>query len=262
MSPYQKFREVYPNSVIILDGAKFRAAHASNGDDDKPEVVLESSDALANVRTIPHFESEVSVEQESLCLSPAAGMSLHLGIVSVEENLVQVSVIDEAEWAAGIGESAGPAAVQNMVTATFTPEQGSAWSQSSQAFWLNVAGLLSGDSSAGEEEKSTPALTALQQMLRLGARFTFPVDSYDLATYSDDSSVYLMEMSPRAQGIAKRAFDLWRDMLEFGANLSRQCPCTGGCIHCLLPQFPYDRELDKAKGLDLASRLLELTQGT
>ena len=264
LSPYGRFREAYPGSVIVVDGAKYRPAFSETGEDGdgSPQIVLESSEALAHLRTIPYFETSVSIQQDSLCLSPAAGVSFHLGMLSVEERLDQVSVIDESEWVAAIDEAASPTGGGNMVTATFTPEQESLWSHNSPAFWLDVSGFLAEDPEGGEEVRAKPALAAVEQMLRLGARFTFPVDGYDLATYSDATTVYLVEVSPRAQGIAKRAFDLWRDLLEFGANLARQCPCNSGCLHCLLPHFPYDRELDKAEGLKLADRLLEATQGS
>ena len=266
MSPYRKFREIYSGSVIALEGSKYRIAGEEPGGEggESPRVELEISEAMANLRTIPHFETAVVVEHESLCLSPAAGVSLHLGMVSLEENLVQVSVIDESELAAAEHASSAPDH-RDIVTATFTPEQEQPWSQLAPAFWINVEGLMAErpEPSGGSAEAPSPAgLAALAQMLRVGAKFTFPTDKYNLVTYSDASSIYLAEVGPEAQGIAKRAFDLWREMLELGATLSRQCPCPAGCLYCLLPNFLYDGELDKPRGLALADRLVQITGGS
>ena len=263
LGSYHKFREIYPGSVVVLEGSKYRVAGEgpAGEEGESPWVELESSEAMANFRTLPSFETAVVVEHESLCLSPAAGVSLHLGVVSLEEKLVQVSVIDESELAAADPTSRMPDR-QDVVATTFSPEQEHHRNQLAPAFWINIEGLLEEiPASPGGGERQAPAgLNALAEMLRVGATFTFPADQYNLVTYTDASSIYLAEVGPGAQGIAKRAFDLWREILEWGANLSRQCACPGGCINCLLPHFLYDRALDKSGGLALADRLLQTTR--
>ena len=264
LAPYRKFREVYPGSVIDLNGDKFRSGQAEpdNEDGGARQIVLEASDALANLRTVPQFEAAVSIQHESLCLSPAAGVSLHLGMVGAEEKLVQVSVIDESQLDGSPGDVSQSADGLDLVTAVFTPEQEISWSMNSPAFWTSVEGLLAKGRETEAESRDAAALKAVAQMLQVGAQFIFPVERYDLAAYSDTSNIFLVEVSPQAQGIAKRAFDLWRDVLECGASLARRCPCTGGCSYCLLPHSFYGQELDKARGLALANRLLEITGGS
>ena len=274
ISPYGKFREVYPGSVIVFDGAKYRAAFIEPGvgSDGAPEILLERSEALANLRTAPRFDSAVTVTEESLRLSPAQGLSLYLGNVSVEETLTSVDVVDES-GNPGFDDDpgAGPDSERDLVTATFTPEEEISWQLTAQAFWMDLAGLLAGDSAAdsvapGPEGEELPApdgsVAALEHMLRVGARFTFPVNQYDLATCSSGATVFLVEVSPAAQGIAKKTFDLWRDILALGAGLARQCRCASGCAWCLLPYSPFDGTLDKAGGLRLAERLLQVTEGS
>ena len=275
ISPYGKFREVYPGSVIVFDGAKYRAAFIEPGvgSDGAPEILLERSEALANLRTAPRFYSAVTVSDESLRLSPAQGLSLYLGTVSVEETLTSVDVVDES-GNPGFDDDpdAGPESERDLVTATFTPEEEISWQLTAQAFWMDLSGLLAGDSAAPNSVPASPvgddapapdgSVAALEHMLRVGARFTFPVSQYDLATCSSGATIFLVEVSPAAQGIAKKTFDLWRDILTFGAGLARECRCAFGCAWCLLPYSPFDGALDKAGGLRLAERLLQVTEGS
>ena len=272
VSPYGKFREVYPGSVIVFDGAKYRAAfiEPGAGSREAPEILLERSDALANLRTVPTFDTAVTVTDESLRLSPAQGISLYLGRASAEETLTSVSVVDESgnpgfDGGPDAGPEAGPEAEQDLVTATFTPEEEISWQLTAPAFWMDLVGLLDEGVADTEGEDSPAAIgsvVALEQMLRVGARFTFPVNQYDLATYSQGATIFLVEVSPAAQGIAKKTFDLWREILTFGAAVARQCRCAAGCTWCILPCSPWDESLDKAAGLLLAERLLAVTEGS
>jgi hypothetical protein len=266
LSPYGKFREIYPGSVVARGGRKYRVASIDPGDgaDRPPSISLEGAEALANLRTAPSFSTSVGVLEESLCLSLAPGASLSLGRVSVEEVLENVSVIDESgspepDDAAREGQDS-----PELVTATFAPDEEIAWSMHSQAFWIDVSGLAERDAS-GTADSPVPgdaAITALAQMFRVGARFTFPVGKYDLAVYSQGSSVFIVEVSCEAHGIAKKVFDLWRDILSRGASIARNCRGVAGCAYCLLPVSPYDKPVDQAGGLALADRLLEITSGS
>ena len=154
---------------------------------------------------------------------------------------------------------------QELVTATFAPDEEVTWSLDSQAFWIDVAGLAEGDASGAEDGSgpaSEPATAALEQLFRVGARFTFPVGKYDLATYSQGSAIYLVEVSPESLGIVKKVFDHWRDILSLGASMARNCRCASGCIYCILPVSPCEKPVDKAGGLALADRLLEIALGS
>ena len=267
LSPYGRFREVYPGCVIVLDGRKYRVASIDPGvgEGRPPSVVLESAEALANLRTVPSFSTSVTVQGESLCLSLAPGVSLHLGSLAVEEDLVTVSVIDESGSPDPDEETPQGQGNQELVTATLTPDEEHKWSMNSQAFWIDVAGLAEGDASgadSGGDAIEAPVVAALEQMFRLGASFTFPVGKYDLVTYSDGPAIFLAEVSPESLGIVKNIFDHWRDILMLGAGLARQCQCAAGCVFCLLPYSPCEYPVDKAGGLALADRLLEITLGS
>lgn len=267
LSPYGKFREIFQGSVIALDGRKYRVASVDpgEGDDRSPTIVLEGAEALSNLRTVPSFSTAVNVLEESLCLSVAPGVSLHLGRVAAEETLDNVSVIDDSGSPDPDYEALEGQDNQELVTATFAPDEEVTWSLTSQAFWIDVAGLTEGDASSAEEgpgPAGEPATAALEQMFRVGAKFSFPVGKYDLATYSQGSTNFIVEVSPESLGIVKKVFDHWRDILRLGAIVARNCRCTTGCIYCLLPVSPYDKPMDKAGGLALADRLLEIAAGS
>ncbi len=267
LPPYGRFREIYPGCVIALHGRKYRVASIDPGDDggQAPAIALENAEALANLRTVPSFAASVTVVDESLCFSLAPGVSLHLGRVTVAEELVNVSVIDESD-SPGLGyESPDGQEGQQLVTATFTPDEEITWSIDSQAFWIELAGLAENRSSGAAEGAGlldAPVVTALEQMFRAGANFTLLLDQYDLATYSQGSTIFVVEVSPESVGIAKKVFDHWRDILHSGASLARQCPGNEGYVSSLLPVSPDEMRLDKAGGLALSDRLLEITPGS
>ena len=266
LSSYGRFREIYPGSVIALDGRKYRVASVEPGDgEDRPgAIVLEGAEALANLRTVPSFSQSVAVQEESLCLSLAPGVSLHLGKVAVEEALVNVAVIDETGSPDLDSETGDSPDNQELVTATFAPDEEATWSMNSPAFWINAGELAGGDASGADNaggSEEAQVITALEQMFRVGARFTFPVGKYDLATYSQGATTFIAEVSPESLGIVKKVFDHWQDILRLGASVARNCRCTAGCIYCLLPVSPYGQPLDKAGGLALADSLLEISQG-
>ena len=266
LSPYGKFREIYPGSVVALDGMKYRVASIDpgEGEDRSPAITLEGAEALANLRTVPTFTASVEVLEESLCLSLAPVVSLHLGRVVVEEALVNVSVIDESSSLDLSDEAPDGRDNRDLVTATFTPDEEATWSLNSQAFWIDVEGLAEADASAtvdGPGADAAPVIAALEQMFRVGARLTFSVGKYDLATYCQDSSTFVVEVTPDSLGIVKKIFDNWRDILSLGASVARSCRCTSGCTYCLLPVSPYEKPVDKVGGLALVDRLLEITVG-
>ncbi|MDE2937614.1 MAG: Swt1 family HEPN domain-containing protein [Chloroflexota bacterium] len=267
LSPYGKFREIYPGSVVALDGMKYRVASIDpgEGEDRSPAITLEGAEALANLRTVPTFTASVEVLEESLCLSLAPVVSLHLGRVVVEEALVNVSVIDESSSLDLSDEAPDGRDNRDLVTATFTPDEEATWSLNCQAFWIDVEGLAEADASAtvdGPGTDAAPVIAALEQMFRVGARLTFSVGKYDLATYCQDSSTFVVEVTPDSLGIVKKIFDNWRDILSLGASVARNCRCTSGCTYCLLPVSPYEKPVDKVGGLALVDRLLEITVGS
>lgn len=275
ISGYRKFREAYSGAILQIFGVPYRvtggetpAGETTGEDSSAPSVMLEplaEGDALF---TVPSFVRTAAIQDESLCLSLASGISLHLGAVRLEEQLVRVDVV---EGRSGFDSNAeGPArdateaaAGVHTISRTYTPDEDTEWSAVAPAFWIDVEGketgaddppMTAGGPVAGE------SLEALEQLFRLGLLLNFPVDNYAVITASEAGKVFVLEHSPDSLGLTKKVFDRWRDILESGTALARQCPCETGCANCLAPSFPPNRNLDKAGGLRLADRLLEATR--
>ena len=264
---YQGFREAYPGAILAYRDVKYRVAESESGQESgaSPKVVLEYLEELAGLSTQPEFATSLAIRGDSLGLPLATGPSLHLGNVTLEERLVQISLVDESAELSLYEQMPEEGRIRGRLIGTHTPENDISWHTDSQAFWIDVGSLLTGESGVPAESQSVAAdskVPALEQMLRVGIRFSFPVGPYDLITYSEGSRIFLVEAGQGALGVAKKAFDRWRDILELGASLARQCECEKGCPYCIVPPFPYDKSVDKASGLELADLLLEATRET
>ena len=262
ISDYRRFREAYPGAVLQRPGGKYRVTGYESGQESAgtPVVALDDSADLARVRTESTFSRAVAIEDDSLSLSLAGGVSLHLGTAKVAEQLTRVDVIEEnPEAVEGGDETAG--AGMGTVIESYTPEAGASWEVTAQAFWIDLAGLSRVDDKGqqGLWDEGEAARSALEQMFRVGARFNFPVDAYAIVTHCDAGKVFMVETEPGGFGIVKKVFDCWRDLLESGASLARQCPCDSGCVNCLARSATQAGALDKAGGLELAERLLAAT---
>ena len=209
------------------------------------------------------------VREDQHCYSPATGVTLHLSTVTAE--VEPIYPVDDPSSEGPISSipagSEGEQPLGDPDPENFNPTAGQVGvgRLTAQSFWLDIGGLLpEGDASEEVPGGATPgaaAVAALQHMLRLGVSLTFPVAANELATYSRGGSVYLVETTLQSMGVAKRAFDLWRDLLALGAELARNGPGAEGEINSPGPNGGFDGELDMQGGLALADRLLELTQG-
>ena len=264
---YQGFREAYPGAILAFRDVKYRVSESLSGHEDgaSPKVVLESLDELVCLSTQPEFATSLAIRDDSLGLPLATGPSLHLGNVTLEERLVQISLVDESAEPSLDEQVPEERRIRGRLIGTHTPENDVSWHSDAQAFWIDVGSLLTGESGPPADNESVVVdsiVPALEQMLRVGVRFSFPVGPYDLITYSEGSRIFLLEAGPGALGVVKKAFDRWRDILELGASLARQCECEKGCPYCIVPPFSYNKSVDKVAALELADRLLEATRET
>jgi DEAD/DEAH box helicase domain-containing protein len=263
MSAYQKFREAYTRAIYLRSGIKYRVDRVEQArpgeSNSQPKIHLLESADLANLRTDPTFVRDVQIGEEYSSSKWEDGISANWGSVMLREDLTEVNVIE------------GNGSDGDRVVETYTPENDATWELTSQSFWIDVAGIISSGSEHLPEGAGPPgeldgeALAAVEQMLRVGTLFSLPVDSHDTTTHSDGSKIFLIESYPGGTGIVKKVFDRWRNILETGMEIAVDCQCSGinsgnnGCPNCLIPPHSYAQSLDKAKGLELAQRLLEAT---
>jgi len=100
-----------------------------------------------------------------------------------------------------------------------------------------------------------------QHLVRVGTLFSIPIDGNDIFTNADVAtrSIFLAESHPGGIGIARKALDLWKTMLQVGSSIAERCSCAKACPNCISP--PRSPELDKEAGILFAHRLLNGSQG-
>ena len=134
----------------------------------------------------------------------------------------------------------------------WTPDINSAKFGNAQAFWV---------CDETPSESAASGITALQQLLRVGALFSIPLDAHDIFPHAvaKDQKAYIVESYPSGIGIVRKAFERWTEILEVGIKVADNCKCSKGCPNCiLLPRF--HEELDKTAGIALAKTVLDKTR--
>ena len=109
---------------------------------------------------------------------------------------------------------------------------------------------------------SAAAINAFQQLLRVGALFTVPLDAHDIFPHAvaKEQKAYIVESYPGGIGIAKKVLERWRGVLEVGARIAAVCSCATGCPNCIVPPRSTD-DMDKVDALLFAEKILEATDG-
>lgn len=237
MSDYQKFREAYEGAIYLQAGRKYKVDSTLTGSSN--EINLVSPD-LEYSKTNPVFVKSLNVQELFNGSEWQDGPSTYLGKVSLYENLISVSLVDERS---------------DSVIDRYSPDSSSSWRSTSHAFWVDVSTL---------EDIDDEGLTALEQLLRVGTIFTIPVDAHDTTTHLDkrDRQIYVIESHPGGIGIVKKAFEKWHDILRTAIGIAQACRCRRGCPNCIIPPRLYDEELDKVKGIALAERVMASTDGS
>ncbi len=277
ISAYRKFREAYERAVCLWSGIKYRVERVeeTGGDNanDLPQIHLieiESED-LENFRTVPYFERTLEIREEHRCLKWTDGISIFLGNVTRVEKLTSVKVVDESavpETEKAQSTDMDEAQVGGREIDVYQPSGNPTWEATSQAFWIDVAGIINNGSRDPVADAEVlagapdPGLAALEQMLRVGTLLTFPTDFWDTTTDVTGDKIFLIENYPGGIGLVKKAFDRWRDLLAVAVGIAKDCACSKGCASCLITPHFYGQTLDKIRGIELAQRLLEATEGS
>jgi len=105
------------------------------------------------------------------------------------------------------------------------------------------------------------AISAFQQLLRVGALFSVPLDTHDIFPHAvaKEQKAYIIESYPGGIGIAKKVLDKWRKVLEVGVNIASSCQCGNGCPNCIVPPRSTD-DMDKRGALEFAKLQLEASR--
>ena len=237
MSDYQKFREAYEGAIYLQAGRKYQVDSTLEGSSNEIRLLAPNLDYS---RTNPVFVKSLNLQDIFNGSKWEDNIEVYLGKVSLSENLISVSLIDERN--------------DNLID-RYSPLSSSSWRSTSHAVWIDVSSL---------DEVDDEGLSAFEQLLRVGTVFTIPVDSHDTTTHliKRDKQIYLIESHPGGIGIVKKAFEKWHDILRTAIGVARACRCRKGCPNCIIPPRLYDEELDKVKGIELAERVIEATSNS
>ena len=239
LSAQQQFREAFPRAIYMHGGRTYRVEEISqtgNGG----EIALGRVEPF--LRTDPFLFTTLT-EQDIYEAQQWAGsdivISAYYGKVLITEVLSSVNEVDERSGA---------------VKDHWVPQGNQAQFGNAHAFWLHQETLT---------EEANAGITALQQLLRVGALFSIPLDGHDVFPHAvvAERKAYIVESYPGGIGIARKALERWRNILEVGIRVADACGCNRGCPNCIVP--PRTKEdLDKIAGIGLAQSLLDATQGS
>lgn len=234
ISDVHLFREAYVGAIYNHCGKTYRvAAHGAD------EVLLEDADPY--LRTEGSFWTVTQGAEIFSGVRYAETVSACYGRLTVFENFGGYRLIDTRSGQV-VDEQREQSARRSDV----------------RGFWLEIA-----DTSILGKHAEEKDLFGLEQLLRIGAPFVIPCDRHDLGTLTSlkpAATVYLYETVPGGIGVAEKALELWRKVIEIGMDIAKKCSCKHGCPSCLLPPRLQTgiKEPKKGPALEMARRLLEI----
>ncbi len=239
LSAQQQFHEAQHRAVYMHGGRTYRVeeiAYTGSGG----EIRLGHAEPYLRTNT---FAFRTLTEREVYDARQWANgdvtVSAYYGKVLSVEALTAVEIVDERN---------------GNVQDSWKPEVNSAQFDNAHAFWLHQENAT---------DEAAEGVAALQHLLRIGALFSVPLDAHDIFPQAvvGEQKAYIVESYPGGIGIARKALDRWRTMLEVGIRVAEACECSRGCPNCIVP--PRSREdLSKTAGIGLARTLLSVTERT
>lgn len=239
LSGQQQFREAYPRAIYMHGGRTFRVREVTLKGSSGGEIALESADPW--LRT--HASTFTFVREDDIFagwrwVENGSEVNAYHGKVLITESLNSVQELDERT-----GE----------VLDEWTPGNKPAQFENAHAFWV-------------QEQRpsavSLPAVNAFQQLLRVGALFSVPLDAHDIFPHAvaKEQKAYIVESYPGGIGIVKKILERWRSVLRVGVDIANACECIAGCPNCIVPPRSTD-EMDKVGATEFAETLLAATRG-
>lgn len=239
LSGQQQFREAYQRAIYMHGGRNFRVREVVLTGNSGGEIMLEPADPWlrTHTSTFTHV-SEQDIFAGWRWIGEDSEVNAFHGRVLITESLNSVREIDERtgdvldEWA---------------------PQNNSAQFKDAHAYWV-------------QEQRpsavSSSAVNAFQQLLRIGALFSVPLDAHDIFPHAvaKEQKAYVVESYPGGIGIAKKILERWRSVLHVGVDIAVACECEAGCPNCIVPPRSAE-DMDKVGAVEFARTLLDVTQG-
>lgn len=238
LSAQQQFREAYQRAIYMHGGRSYRvtefSANAGGG-----EISLESVEPWRRTNASTYtVVTEQDIYEGWRWEDDNYDINAFYGRVLITETINSVQELDERT---------------GQVLDQWTPQYNSAQFKNAHAFWV-------------QEQKRTEtgveAVAAFQQLIRVGALFSVPLDAHDISSHGvgRDRKAYLVESYPGGIGIAKKIFERWQSVLSVGVRIAERCACIAGCPNCIVPPRATEN-VDKVGGIEFASAVLCATRG-
>lgn len=237
LSGQQQFREAYERAVYMHGGKRYRVqriAFTGSGG----EITLGSVDQFLTTNPAGFTAlSEQDLYTGNRWESADIEVQTFHGKVGIMESIQAVEEVDDRT---------------GSVRDRWQPKVNSARFENAHAFWI---------SHVTHAEEAEAGIPALQHLLRVGAIFSLPLDAHDIFPHAvaKDRKAYIVETYPGGTGVARKAMERWRSILQTGIGVAESCSCGKGCPNCIVP--PRSRQkLDKVTGIALALCLLDATE--
>ena len=238
LSGQQQFKEAYHKAIYLHGGRRYRVKEISLTGDGGEVMVTSAEPYLRTDAKLFPTLSEQDIYAGSRWSHSGTTISAYYGKVLMTEMITAVEEINEQS-----GE----------VIDRWIPSSNTAQFENSHAYWVCLE---------TEDQEMADAFVTLQHLLRIGALFTIPLDAHDVGPHCNikERKAYLVENYPGGIGIARKALENWRDILQAGVGIAKACSCARGCPNCVLPPRSKD-DIDKVQGIALAERLMHTAQG-
>ena len=238
LSGQQQFREAYQRAIYMHGGRSYRVKEVALTGSSGGEIVLEQADPWLRTRASTFtIVSEQDIFAGFRWIGENTEVNAFYGKVLITESLNSVQEVNEHT-----GE----------VLDQWTPQSNSAQFNNAHAFWVQEQRSIG---------VSAAAINAFQQLLRVGALFSIPLDAHDIFSHAvaKEQKAYVVESYPGGIGIAKKILVRWRSVLKVGVDIAKACTCATGCPNCIVPPRATD-EMDKVGAVKFAEALLRATR--
>jgi len=237
LSGQQQFREAYQRAIYMHGGRTYRVKDITLTGSSGGEIVLESADPWLRTQASTYTNlSEQDIYDGWRWVGEGTEISAFYGRVLITHSLNSVQEVDERT-----GE----------VLDQWTPQNNSVQFSNAHAFWLTEQQPI---------DVSAAAINAFQQLFRVGALFSVPLDAHDIFPHAvaREQKAYIVESYPGGIGVARKVLEKWRSVLQVGCNMASACSCAHGCPNCIVPPRSTD-DMDKIEAIDFAKHMLEAT---
>ena len=237
LSGQQQFREAYERAIYLHGGRTYRVREISSTGSGG-EILLEPVDSgLRTNATTSTFVTERDIYDGRRWTAGGSEVSAFYGKMLISESM---NAIEEVNARTGD-------VVDRWVPQFNTAKQ----FDNAHAFWVQEE---TGSDLAKE------GVSAFQQLLRVGALFSIPLDAHDIYPHAvaREQKAYIIESYPGGIGIAKKMLERWRSVLEVGIRVAESCKCPRGCPNCIVPPRSRD-DVNKIAGIRFARAVLEST---